>query len=129
MFTFSVNHPMKVYRSGSFAHKDGTEGAFIICRECDNQPAEIERPSKSRKPIKFWLDKLPEGVCNDGYIIFTGIVGGEWKSVPQIDTQGNRMKDRNGNDIYNDELILVVEGLKAFEMPADKEQAKKPAKN
>lgn len=129
MFTFSVNHPMKVFRSGSFSRKDGTDGAFIICRECDNQPAEIERPSKSRKPIKFWLEKLPENVCDDGYIIFTDILGGEWKDVPATDINGNRMKDRYGNDIYNSELVLVVDGLKAFEMPADKEQAKKPAKN
>lgn len=128
MFTFSINHPMKVYRSGSFQHKDGTEGAYVICRECDNQPEGLERPSKSRKPIKFWLEKLPEGVCNDGYVIFTTILGGEWKSIPQVDNNGNRMKDRNGNDIFNDELVLVVEGLSAFEMPKDKEKAAKAKK-
>ena len=124
MFSFAVNKPMKVYKSGSFTRKDGTEGAFIIARECDNQPAEIERPSKSRKPIKFWLPALPDGVCDDGYIIFTTILGGELKSIPAVDVNGNRMKDRFGNDIYNDELVLIVDGPSAFNMPEDKEKAK-----
>lgn len=124
MFKFEVGKPMKVYRSGNFVNKNGDKGGFIICRECDNQPTDIERPSKSRKPIKFWLPALPEAVCNDGYITFDKILGGEWKSVPQVDNQGNRMKDRNGNDIFNDELVLIVEGLAAFEMPKDADKVK-----
>ena len=114
MFTFSINHPMRVYRSGSFTTKEGTKGAYVIARECDNQPEGLERPSKSRKPIKIWLDELPEGVANDGYVVFSEILGGEWKSVPATDIHGARLKDRYGNDIYNDELVLVVNGLKAF---------------
>ena len=123
MFTFSINHPMKVYKSGTFEKADGTKGAFIICRECDNQPDGLEHPSKSRKPIKFWLDTLPEGVVDDGYITFTGIIGGEFKSVPATDINGNRMKDRAGNDIYNPELVLVVEGLAPF-TPKEKKEKK-----
>ena len=129
MFVFSINHPMKVYRSGSFEKADGTKGAYIICRECDNQPDGLERPSKSRKPIKFWLETLPEGVVNDGYIIFSEIIGGEWKDIPAVDVNGNRLKDRFGHDIFNSELCLTVEGLKSFtEIPEDVKPGKK-AKN
>ena len=127
MFTFSINYPLFAYRAGNFTQKDGTKGAYVICRECDNQPEGLERPSKSRKPIKFWLEDLPEGVTNESYIVFSEILGGEWKSVPQVNEQGERMKDRFGHDIYNDELCLVVNGLKAFVKPEEPKKEKKGA--
>ena len=116
MFCFAVDTPMKVYRAGSFKKADDTQGAYVICRECDNQPDGLERPSKSRKPIKFWLPELPKGVVNDGYIVFNKIIGGEWKSVPAVDINGNKMKDRFGHDMFNEELVLLVEGLKAIKV-------------
>ena len=48
-------------------------------------------------------------------IIFSEIIGGEWKDLPAVDVNGNRMKDRFGSDIYNSELCLIVNGLKAYE--------------
>ncbi len=115
MFPFSVNKPMKVYRSGSFCRRDGVSGSYIICLECDNQPPEIETPSKSRMPIKFWLESaLPKGICNDGYIVFDTIKGGELRTIPAIDINGNIAKDKYGKIIYNTELVLNVEGLRAY---------------
>ena len=116
MFCFAIDTPMKVYRSGSFKKADDTQGAYIICRECDNQPDGLERPSRSKKPIKFWIPELPKGVVNDGYISFSKIIGGEWKDIPATDINGNRLKDRFGHDIYNSELVLIVEGLKAVKV-------------
>ncbi|MBO7423144.1 MAG: hypothetical protein J6T99_07135 [Oscillospiraceae bacterium] len=122
MFKFEVGKPMKVYRSGSFKKADDTEGAYVIMRECDNQPEGLERPSKSRKPIKIWLESLPAGIVNDGYVAFDKIVGGEWKSVPAVDIHGERMTDRFGNSIFNEELVLIVEGLKPVTVEPDKKK-------
>lgn len=123
MFSVRINKPLRVYRSGSFKTAEGAEGAYVILRECDNQPPELERPSKSRNPVKIWLDRLPSNVVNDGWIIFDKMIGFDWKSVPATDINGNRLKDRLGHDIFNPEIVAIVEGLTAFDM--DKEKAKK----
>ena len=104
MFTIKTGEMLKVHSASAFTKKDGTAGAVIILMENENQPENIERPSKSKSMCKIWLDKLPKGIVNGGYITLTKIGGIEWLHIPSTYHKGE----------YEDVVNLVGTDFKVY---------------
>ena len=128
MFSIRVNSAIKVSKCGSFEKNDGSKGAYIIARECENQAENLERPSTNKYPVKLWLDELPEGVVEGGFFVVEEILGFDIRHVPATDRNGNRLTDRYGNPSFNDEVVLIATGIQGYPPKSDKPDKKNSKK-
>ena len=102
MFTITKNCVLTVNRAYSGPKKDGSRYALIKFVESENQPAGIERPSKSSSTINCWYESFPEGL--------DGVKPGDLLRL--IDFDGvkwihEQFSDRKGDTAYRDVLELV----------------------
>lgn len=110
MFSFRFNSTLNVHSASAFKNKAGEPGFCIIMREDENQPAGIERPSRSKNPIKIWgTGEMPEGLHNGCQIVIVSAAGFDWKSLPRKHpTTGEQVYDRYGQPIFDPVIELVA---------------------
>ena len=102
MFTITINGTYTVNKAYAGTKKDGTSYALIKFVESENQPANIERPSKSSSAVNCWFESFPEGLAGVKtgdllkLIAFDGV---KWIHESYI--------DRKGETAYRDVLELV----------------------
>ena len=109
MFSFRFNQPMRVHTASAFKDSEGNDKFVIIMTEEENQPAGLERPSRSKNQIKIWgTGLLPEKLHNGCLISIESAVGFDWKHVMRKNRMnGEVITDRSGNTIFDSHIELV----------------------
>lgn len=71
MFKIMKNEAYKLYSVRSGKKQDGSPYVLLKMRECDIQPAGLEKPSASKSPINIWFRELPANLkdIKDGSVI------------------------------------------------------------
>ena len=102
MFTITKGNTYTVNRATSGNKKNGEPYALIKLIESENQPAGIERPSKSNSAVNIWFESFPEGMqgIKDGSLIrILDFAGVKWIHEEYY--------NRSGDKQYRDVLELV----------------------
>lgn len=79
MFTITKGGTYTVNKAASGTKKDGKPYALLKFVEAENQPAGIERPSRSNSAVNCWFEQFPEAVkgVKDGALVklidFSGV--------------------------------------------------------
>lgn len=109
MFTFRFNETLRVHTASAFKDNEGNDKFVIIMTEDENQPPELEKPSRSKNQIKIWgTGVLPETLHNNCLISIRSCAGFDWKHLPRKNRNtGEYITDRYGNTIFDSHIELV----------------------
>lgn len=102
MFTIQKNAVYTVNKATAGTKKSGQPYALIKLIESENQPADIERPSKSNSAVNIWYESFPENLkgVKDGCLVkIINFDGVKW-----IHEERYR---QDGTKSYRDVLELV----------------------
>ena len=71
MFTVKKNSVYRVHSARTGTQKDGKTYAMLKFLECENQPEDLETPSKSKTPLYVWYAAFPEALkgVKDGALV------------------------------------------------------------
>ena len=71
MFTIKKNSVYRVHSARNGNQKDGKPYAMLKFLECENQPEDLENPSKAKTPLYCWYETFPETLkgVKDGALV------------------------------------------------------------
>lgn len=106
MFVIEKGEVYTVNRATEGSKKNGEHYALIKLIESENQPKNIERPSKSNSAVNIWYESYPENLkgVKDGALIRIK----DFKAVKWIHEEYFR---RDGSKDYRD--VLELTGVEA----------------